>query len=296
MHELDAPPLQASVWADDGIAIASLRYDGVEVLGRPGPRDIFGRDDVALGMPLLAPWANRLAVDQYVIGTHTADVRAAGAAAFRDSAGFPIHGFVARDPGWVVVSARRDLLVAERRWDAHGLRWPAFPVAHITRVTVGLSTSALTIATMLIALGDQPVPAAFGWHPYLAPPDAPRAGWILTVPSAQRWELDQRGIPRRLLPARSAERRRLDGYDYDDGFLVDPAARTSVTTTEWMLTVRFEAGYRWLQLYAPHHRDVVCIEPMAAPTNALVSKTYLQYARPDAPFEARFSLGVQRRA
>jgi aldose 1-epimerase len=292
VHELVAAPLRARVWVEDGIAATSLQSGDVELLGCPGPLDLFARNDVRLSAALLAPWANRLALDRYPIGTRVADVAATGDASLRDSTGLAIHGFVGRDPGWVVTDADRDRLTAERRWDVDGPLWSAFPVQHVTRVTVSLSPRTLAIATSLIALTDDAVPAAFGWHPYLAPPDGPRADWVLTLPRARRWTTDARGLPIRLSAERAASRRRLADRALDDGYAVEPGARASLTSQAWSLTVRLDRGYRALQVYAPPDRDVVCLEPMCAPTNALVSCTRVPCARPGAPFLAGFSLVV----
>ena len=39
------------------------------------------------------------------------------------------------------------------------------------------------------------MPVAFGWHPYFALPDVPRADWVLRQPFTRRVVLDDRCIP-----------------------------------------------------------------------------------------------------
>jgi aldose 1-epimerase len=273
MHELATGRLRVRAWVGEGVAVSSLRYDGVELLDRPGPHDVFGRDDVPLAIALLYPWANRLAADSFPLGPRRAS---AGAAALRDRAGLAIHGFTGRDPGWNVTEATPCRLAAERRWDRHGPHWKAFPVAHRTCVTIQTREDALVLDTTVVAEEDVPVPVAFGWHPYLAPPDGPRARWTLGLPPARQLAL---------------------GDDaWDDAFAVGPRAHASLCSREWRLTIELDAGYPFLQVYAPANRDVACIEPMTAPTNALLSHDALPYACPGAPFHARFTLRVERRA
>ena len=53
----------------------------------------------------------------------------------------------------------------------------------------------MTIATTVRPTGVMPVPLAFGWHPYLSPPGAPRAEWRVELPVVEHALLDGRGIP-----------------------------------------------------------------------------------------------------
>jgi aldose 1-epimerase len=55
--------------------------------------------------------------------------------------------------------------------------------------------------------------------------------------------------------------------------------------------VKFEKGYPAAQVFAPRSDDVVCFEPMAAPTDALRRGDY-RYAIAGRPERARFSISV----
>jgi galactose mutarotase-like enzyme len=60
------------------------------------------------------------------------------------------------------------------------------------------------------------------------------------------------------------------------------------------ITVRFEAGYPVAQIYAPQDQDVICFEPMTAPTNALVTGgSALTLVEPGGEYSARFSITVE---
>jgi galactose mutarotase-like enzyme len=60
-----------------------------------------------MGMPLLHPWANRLARDELILDGHR--VRLPGPpSARRDDHGLPIHGLLGAHPGWSVHEADAD--------------------------------------------------------------------------------------------------------------------------------------------------------------------------------------------
>jgi galactose mutarotase-like enzyme len=79
-----------------------------------------------------------------------------------------------------------------------------------------------------------------------------------------------------------------DGYDHvADGaqFVVEGGGRR--------LTVTFEQGYSAAQIFAPADDPVICFEPMAAPTNALVSGDGLRLAQPGEPAICAFTIAVE---
>lgn len=59
------------------------------------------------------------------------------------------------------------------------------------------------------------------------------------------------------------------------------------------MTVRFDAGYRFAQVFAPPTLDAICFEPMTAPTNALVSGMALTILAPGERYSATFSITVE---
>jgi aldose 1-epimerase len=110
----------------------------------------------------------------------------------------------------------------------------------------------------------------------------------------QRLVLDEKMIP-------NGEREPFEGYAgelgdrlFDDGFTELPEQ------PEFMLagggrriTVTLLEGYPYAQVYAPADREVVCFEPMTAPTNALASGAGLRLVQPGKSLTAAFSIGVE---
>jgi len=60
---------------------------------------------------------------------------------------------------------------------------------------VRLAGEVLTVRTTLRPTTDSAVPVAFGYHPYLRLPGAPREAWGITLPVRSHAALDERGIP-----------------------------------------------------------------------------------------------------
>src|SRR5262245_58359039 len=127
-----AGDLATTFLPDVGMAGVSLTLRGSEYLALPGGVDALRRGSTAR-LPLLAPWANRLASRRY---------RAAGVAVDlarvrlrTDGNGLPIHGLLVGKPGWSVeklhANADRALLVASIDVDARG-----FPFPHRLQVAV----------------------------------------------------------------------------------------------------------------------------------------------------------------
>jgi galactose mutarotase-like enzyme len=115
-----------------------------------------------------------------------------------------------------------------------------------------------------------PVPISFGFHPYLTLPGVRREEWEIAVPVETHLLLDDNGIPTgETEPAGDldgvlGDRTFDDAYTHLDGdFVLEGGGRD--------ITVSFETGYPYAQLYAPEGQPLICFEPMTAPTNALVS-------------------------
>ena len=80
---------------------------------------------------------------------------------------------------------------------------------------------------------------------------------------------------------------------FDDGFdEVPPGAVFALSGGDRRIEVVFNHGYPAVQIFAPKNDDVVGIEPMAAPTNALRKGGY-STAVPGRPASASFSIRLR---
>ena len=280
-----------------GMVGASLRDHGAELLHRNGGVHRYARGGSTMGIPLLHPWANRLAGDAYRVNDTAVRLDPASPLVQRDEHGLPIHGLLNGFPHWRTVEPDEGwALAAEVDFVEHPELLAGFPFPHRLRLDVALRRRRVTVRTTLTATGDRPVPVAFGFHPYLRLPGVERSAWRLELPARRHLFADARGIPTGDHEAEDATRLTLNGRSFDDGFdRIADGATFGVAGGGRRVTVTFVTGYPAAQVFAPRGGQFVCFEPMTAPTNVLRSGDGLRRVAPGADFTAVFTIGVEAR-
>ena len=284
--QLTADELQATFLPNLGMTGISLRYRGAEYLATPGGLPAL-RAGKTLGLPLLAPWANRLATRRYRAAGVTVDL--AGLALTTDNHGLPIHGLLVGQPGWHVdrLSTRGNTATVRASIDVDA---PAFPFPHRIEVTVRARDARLEIDTTLIPTRRRPVPVAFGWHPYLQLRSAPRPQWRLRLPARDHLTLNSRGIPTGGSSREPAEFAPVGRRTFDDLYAFARLRRFAlVADDDTTVELHCGANYPYGQVWVPPGRPFAALEPMAAPTNALVDGQAPLVQR-GGSFTARFAL------
>ena len=198
-------PARGSEKSDDGVHHHVGRHDrlrdegeGTERPSRPvASIDEFRAKPAGLpGIPLLAPWANRLDEQafyangkRYPFDMELGNVNGA----------IPIHGFMTRTDQWQVVEAKADGKAAwvTSRLDTY--KQPAWmkqwPFAHTIDVTYRLQDGTLEVLTKVTNHAIEPMPVSLGWHPYYQLTDSPREEWTVSIPARAWWRLDYRKVP-----------------------------------------------------------------------------------------------------
>lgn len=280
-----------------GMVCASLRERGAELLGQRRGLAAYAKTGSSMGIPLLHPWANRLARRGYAIGDLRVELPP-GAPRVRDDAnGLPIHGLLAGFPHFEVREATADAcaarLVAEVDLAARPEVMAAFPFPHRLRIEATLREGELEVATTVVATGERAVPIAFGWHPYFRLPDVPRDAWSVQVPVRRRAVLDERLLPTgRSEPVR-VEPGPLAGRVFDDLYVeLEPGPRFVLEGGGRRVEVVFGPEYRVAIVYAPAGEEFICFEPMTAPTNPFEGGAELAFAPAGGSFTARFQVRV----
>ena len=290
---LTAGSLEAQFAPTLGMAGVSLRHRGDELLDRQAGLRAFALTGAVMGVPLLYPWANRLAGHDYMLdGSHVA-LPPGPPLVHCEEHGLPIHGLLHASPHWRVTSKDENQIAARLDFAAHPRLIAAFPFPHVLGITASLSTDRVTITTTVRPTSGARVPIAFGFHPYLRLPGLPRAAWQVTLPARRHLRLDERGIPTGAGERRPAARFELADRSFDDGY-DGLASRSgfSVAGGGRTITVELESGYPAAQLFSPRNKDFICFEPMTAPTNALRSGVGLRWVAPGDAFSAVFSIAV----
>ena len=288
--KLIAGELEAVFLPGRGMLGVSLRHRGEELLRRLEDLEAAAAKGSTAGIPLLYPWANRLAVPRYRAAGREVTLDPSSPLLRPDERGLLIHGVRWSLLAWDVIAAKPDRLVARLDWSRPELL-AVFPFQHQVEMAATLCPESLTIGTTIMAF--DPVPVSFGFHPYFGIPGLPRAQWRLELPAMRKLVLDDRGIPNGEEQPFELINGPLGGLDLDAGFVVlDGRPKVSLAGAGRRITVEFLENYRYAQIFAPQGRDFVALEPMTAPTNALTSGRGLGIVPPGREFRAVFRICV----
>ena len=276
-----------------GMIGTSLWDDGVELLGQRRGVAGYVAEHKTMGIPLLYPWANRLSGNGYQVGATQVALAPGIGGVHADEYGAPIHGTLAGDAGWRVRALSASALTAELDFGTRPDLLATFPFPHLLELAVTLADRTLTVRTTVTATGDAAVPLCFGVHPYLQLPGVPRTQWLIETPTMRSRITDAHNLPTGAVEPYPGSTDLLGDKVFDHGFdQVAPGAVFAVSGGGRRIEVWFDQGYPAAQIYAPAAEDVVCFEPMAAPTDALRRGGYA-VARPGQPGVAQFSIHLR---
>jgi aldose 1-epimerase len=146
------------------------------------------------GVPLLAPFANRLDETafyangkKYNFDLELGNVRGP----------IPQTGYVNGTKAWQLVEAKADGKSAWVTCRLDFYKVPAFikqfPFAHTITMTYRVSEGTLEVRTRLDNLSSEPMPVAIGFHPIFELPDGNRDDWTVSLDAKTHWiEIPQR--------------------------------------------------------------------------------------------------------
>jgi aldose 1-epimerase len=265
----------------------------VEILRRVEDLEAAAARGSSAGIPLLYPWANRLAEPRYRVLGKEIELDQSSPLLHLDEHGLPMHGVPWSLLSWVVTEARDDFLAARLEWTGSDLL-AVFPFRHRVELAGMLRSDSLTVEITVVPCSDGPVPVSFGFHPYFGFPEPSRSQWRLELPAMRKLVVDERGIP-------IGEEEPFGGFDaelgensFDDGFaLPEEQVTFSVAGSTGRVSLDLLEGYRYAQVFAPKDKDYVALEPMTAPTSALTSGRGLRFVRPSERFRAAFRIRIE---
>jgi aldose 1-epimerase len=215
------------------------------------------------GIPLLAPFANRLDElafyangKKYNFDTELGNVRGP----------IPIHGYLSGAKDWKMLEAKAD---GNAAWVTNQLdfyrnpQWmQQFPFAHTLTMTYRLQDGVLEVRTRIENLSVEPMPVAIGFHPYFQLTDSTREDWTLSIGAKTHWLLAANKIPtgetepiEKMFPDRRVVP--LKDFDLDDvyGDLERDAQGRAVVSVKGkgqQLDVLLGPNYKSIVLYSPN--------------------------------------------
>jgi aldose 1-epimerase len=215
------------------------------------------------GIPLLAPFANRLDEPafyangkKYNFDMELGNVRGA----------IPIHGYLSGAKDWKLVEAKADDNAA---WVTNKLDFyrnpqymAQFPFAHTLTMTYRLENGTLEVRTRIDNLSTEPMPVAIGFHPYFQLTDSVREDWTISVGAKTQWLLADNKIPtgetqpiEKFFPDRRAVPLKDFDLDHVFGDLDRDAqgrATVSVKGKSQQLDVVVDGNFKAFVLYSPN--------------------------------------------
>ena len=288
--------LEATFAPRVGMVGCSLVHRGEELLHVGGGLAEYAGRGTTFGIPLLYPWANRLAGFDYSVGGRHVRLEHHSPLIPLDPNGLPIHGLLGASPHWEATRLRPEAsaaLSASLDFGAYPALLGAFPYPHSVRLDLLLTDTELQIATTVTADRGTAVPVSFGFHPYLRLPDAPREEWEIGIPVRERLLLDDYLIPTGEREPAGDLSGPLGDRGFDDGYAgVEADQPFSVTGGGRRIEVRMNECYPFAQVYSPPGAGFICFEPMTAPTNALRSGDDLPIVEPGETFTAAWAIAV----
>jgi galactose mutarotase-like enzyme len=282
-----------------GMVCCSLKHDDAELLETRGGLADYVTRRSTMGIPFLYPWGNRLGATAYeAAGKHVELDAASQVPPLRlDPNGLPIHGALAAYDGWRVTEKSADdasaRLTAQLDYSGDPALAAVFPYEHAVEQSIELTSAELSITTRVIPAAGAQVPIAFGFHPYFRLPGEPAASWEIDFPVRERLLTDDRMIPTGEISDDPIAPGPLGDRHFDDGYRnVADGATFRIAGPNRAIAVTFDEGYPVAVIWRPPDGEFICVEPMTAPTNALVSGQDLRTTGAGEPFTARFSVRV----
>jgi aldose 1-epimerase len=214
------------------------------------------------GIPLMAPWANRLDEQAFYANgkRYPFDMQLGNV-----TGAIPMHGFLMRSNLWQVVEVRHDAHAAWLTSRLDVTRQPSsmkqWPFAHLLEMTYRLADGELEVRTKIVNQSNEPMPVSIGYHPWFQLTDSPREEWSVTVPARTRWLLSPQKLPTGETESTDSFFDRFTGalkdYNLDDVFtdlVRDARGRTTATLKgrTQRLDVTLGPNFKSLVVYSPN--------------------------------------------
>ncbi len=175
-----------------------------------------------------------------------------------------------------------------------------YPFPFEVRIKWEFSVDGISCHTTVENTGTSNMPVGFGWHPYFKTGSTIN-NWKVCLPTGKEFLVDERMIP-------TGEKVQFDAFSkpglfndthFDTGFELNIESKIvessfEDTTCSLRIKVWQETGpgkFNYLQVYSPPARNMLAIEPMTCPANALQTGESLNLLAPGEIQQASFGIG-----
>ena len=256
----------------------ALQLNGLNFIWRPNRTlgDLLESRSL-FGIPFLAPWANRLSESSYWVDGCCYKLNPTIGNLRFDHHGQPIHGLLLFEH-WKVCDLKATDNGAEAVSKLNFTSYPKlmaqFPFAHSLEMRHLLEDGRLRVSLRIASECAGRMPVSIGFHPYYTIPNTHRDSWRLTLAARTHFELNRNQIPTGSTTPLEQSSVDVKTVDLDDVYSDlerngDGEARFELRSHDASLEFGFGPQYKVAVVYAPQARDFVCLEPMAAITDAL---------------------------
>lgn len=294
---------EVGITPDIGAMAFEFNIKGKDILWRPPVTlpEILQRK-LLCGVPILAPWANRIDGLAYYVNGKKYLLNPDLDNLHFDEHRQPIHGLLAFTSRWEIQKVEATAEHAAVTTRIEFWRYPdfnqQFPFPHNLEVTYKLQAGKLEVTTRVENLGSEALPIALGYHPYLVLREGRKPEWTIHVPARLQYVLNEKALPTgETRPVNLPEEMRV-GEQFAGLFTdfirdAEGNAVFRLSARRQSIAVRFGPKYTVGIVWTPKNGQFVCIEPMTAPTNAF-NLAYrglfkdLQMVQPGQVWEEKF--------
>lgn len=276
--ELFSDNQSAFIVLDIGNTLYRWTWGDKSLIWFPYSLESYMSSEKLAGNPLVYPWANRLATDDFLFDGQEYPLNSD--VLYRDVNGYALHGLLLKSGKWTTKEIDSDdksaWHIAEYHCTEHAEIFSQFPFKHRLEMTHRMEEDGIEVILNIINESDVNIPISFGFHPYFSLENYDRDEIQLHVPFRHHVLTNKHLLPtgdvediEAVIPG---ERFTLGKYFLDDGFIHRIVGQhPSFETTDYKVEIVFDEQYACCVVYAPpaEEKKYLCIEPMILPTNGL---------------------------
>jgi aldose 1-epimerase len=275
-----ASGVEVSVAPSIGNRAYEMKVHGGNILdlGAPDVGQLKARPGLS-GIPFLAPWANRMADGGFWANGKKYTFNSTLGSARVAANGIAMHGMLSTSPLWEVTEVKADNnsahVTSRFEFWKHPELMANWPFAHEYEMTYRLSHGELEVITTVINRSAEPMPLAFGYHPYYTLPGVARDEAVAHIPAKTAVVTDDRLVATgEMKPMDLPDPTPLKGRTLDNGYtdLIRDAKGEAVFSLEGGgKKIEVTYGPKWIAavVWEPADKNFICFEPMAAITNGV---------------------------